>query len=109
VWVEQEPASGGKNQIEELKAVMREKLPGYPFLQGWRPPTDRVTCANTWFSEAKNGLIYMVAGDWNELFLRQLSCFPDSLVHDDRITSMSGARYCLAPIKNWTKMEFLHL
>jgi len=109
VWVEQEPAAGGKNQVEELKSVMREKLPGYPLLQGWKPPTDRVTCANTWFSEAKEGLIYMVVGEWNEPCLQQLSCFPDPLVHDDRITSISGARYCLAPIKNWTKMEFLHL
>jgi predicted phage terminase large subunit-like protein len=109
IYIEQEPAAGGKNQIEELKSFIHQKLPGHSLIEGWRPPTDRLTCANTWFAEAAKGLIFLVAGDWVEPMLQQLSVFPDPLLHDDKITSISGARYCLAPIKNWTKMSFMHL
>jgi predicted phage terminase large subunit-like protein len=108
IFVEQEPASGGKNQVEELKSYVREKLPGHPVVVGYPPPHDRVICANTWFAEAKNGHVYLVYGDWNEKFLRQFASFPEGR-HDDRITSASGARYNLAPIKTWNKMKFMHL
>jgi predicted phage terminase large subunit-like protein len=109
IFAEQEPAAGGKNQIEELKSYLRKELPGYPVLEGWAPPKDRVTCANTWFSEASRGLIFMIDGQWNEPFLQQLSCFPDKHVHDDKVTSVSGARYCLAPVKTWSRLAFVHL
>lgn len=109
IFVEQEPASGGKNQVAELTSYMRMRLPSYPTIEGWLPPHDRVICANTWFSEASRGLIFLVEGDWNEPMLQQLSCFYDPKIHDDKITSISGARYCLAPIKNWNKIEFMHL
>jgi predicted phage terminase large subunit-like protein len=108
VFLEEEPGSGGKNQIAELTKFLRERLPNHSTAIGWRPPTDRLTCANTWFAEAKAGHVYLLYGDWNELFLNQFSCFPGCR-HDDKITSVSGARYNLAPIKTWVTMKFLHL
>ena len=108
IVVEQEPASGGKNQVAEIASFIQKKLPGHPKVVGWPPPSDRIVCANTWFAEAKQGLVFLVAGDWNEPFLTQLGCFPECR-HDDKITSVNGARYNLAPIKIWQKIHFLHL
>jgi phage terminase large subunit-like protein len=68
---------------------------------------DRVLAANTWFGEAANGLWYMVRGAWNESFLGQLDYFPNPAIHDDRITSTSGARHKIAPIRKWKKIQFL--
>lgn len=108
IFLEEEPGSGGKNQIAELTKFLREKLPHHPMAIGWRPPTDRLTCANTWYAEAKAGHVYLLYGDWNEPFLNQFACFPGCR-HDDKITSTSGARYNLAPIKTWVKISFMHL
>jgi len=34
---------------------------------------------------------------------------PNSKSHDDRITSVTGARHELAPIRKWKKLRFLSL
>jgi hypothetical protein len=49
----------------------------------------------------------MVKGLWNEHFLGQLDYFPNPAIHDDRITSVSGARHKIAPIRKWRKIKFL--
>ncbi len=107
VFVEQEPASGGKNQIAELNDFIRREIPGHPGIEGYRPEGDRVLLANYWFSIAAQGKIYLVSGEWNDKFLDQLSVFPEGK-HDDRITSVSGAIINLTPIvRKWKKIEFL--
>jgi phage terminase large subunit-like protein len=67
---------------------------------------DRVLAANTWFGEAAKGMFYIVNGLWNENFFAQLDVFPTSEAHDDRITSVTGGRHYLAPIRKWSKMGF---
>ena len=70
---------------------------------------DRVLAANTWFAEAANGQWYYVKGLWNEKVFQQLDRF-DGIQHDDRITSITGARHCIAPIKKkWSSVSFLTL
>jgi phage terminase large subunit-like protein len=118
ICFEQEPASGGKNQVAELKEFLEKELK-----KRWGITTnqfkvealeakklgDRVLAANTWFSEANNGQFYYVKGVWNEKFFGQLDTF-DGLRHDDRITSVTGARHNIAPIQNkFRDMEFLAL
>ena len=118
VCFEQEPASGGKNQVAELKEFLETELK-----KRWQIGTnqvkiealeakklgDRVLAANTWFSEANNGQFYYVKGLWNEKFFSQLDTF-DGLKHDDRITSVTGARHHIAPIqKKFGKVDFLAL
>jgi len=111
IFVEQEPGSGGKNQIAELDSHVRREIPGHPGVEGYRPDTDRVIAANFWFADAAEGRMYMLQGEWNKEFLDQLDIFPGSTshVHDDRITSVSGARINLAPPKKWRSVQFLHL
>lgn len=109
VVVEQEPASGGKNQVAVIDLELKKRIPGHPGCIGYRP-SDRVISANIWFGEAAAGLWYMVYGAWNRPFLQQLDEFPGSShTHDDRITSTTGARLNIAPIKKWKQIKFLSL
>jgi predicted phage terminase large subunit-like protein len=109
IFIEQEPASGGKNQVAELKQFIQDRVGTAWQVEGYRPEGDRVQGANVWFAEAQQGKFYIVRGSWNEQFLDELDAFPDSDVHDDRITSVTGARFNLAPIRTWKNIDFLHL
>jgi phage terminase large subunit-like protein len=110
VCFEQEPASGGKNQIAELTDFLKKELPQWKVsaLEA-KKLGDRVLAANTWFAEAANGQWYYVRGIWNEKFFSQLDRF-DGIQHDDRITSVTGARHKIAPLKKkWSSVKFLSL
>jgi phage terminase large subunit-like protein len=112
IVLEEEPGSGGKNQIAAIEDWMndicdRKNIPRFQ-ISGWRPDNDRVVLANVWFAEASKGKVYLVQGDWNEEFLDELAGFPIA-PHDDRITSVTGARMNVAPIKLWSSPEFLSL
>ncbi len=107
IWIEQEPASGGINQVEEIKLQVRENLGSAYKVEGYRPEGDRVMAANIWFAEAAQGQWWMVEGNWNQKFLDQLSGFPDNTDHDDRVTSVSGARIKVAPIRTWKNIPFM--
>jgi phage terminase large subunit-like protein len=107
IYIEQEPGSGGKNQVAEISGLLR------PFGFTVKPHNpkddgDRVIAANTWFAEAASGDWYVVKGLFNERFYSQLDSFPEGN-HDDRITSVTGARLSLAPIRRWSSMKFLHI
>jgi len=109
IYIEQEPASGGKNQVAELESFIRNELPGHS-VKGHNPRDagDKVMRAYTWFGEAKDGKIYLVAGSWNEGFLEQLAGFPEGK-HDDKIDSVSGARHTVAPIRTWKSIQYMSL
>ena len=129
VCFEQEPASGGKNQVAELKELLKKECPWVQFSKGkkstdidgaWNPKDagDRVMGANTWFAEAqtievegaiKEGQWYYIPGLWTEKFFTQLDTF-DGVHHDDHITSITGARHVIAPIqRKWSSPKFLSL
>jgi len=107
IHIEQEPASGGKNQVAELINYIRENLGQTYSVYGHNPREigDKIMRANVWFAEAAQGRFYMVQGNWNEGFLDQLSSFPEG--HDDRIDSVSGARHVVAPVRTWKSIPFM--
>ena len=109
IWVEQEPGSGGKNQVAEIANYIQERLPGWLPVRGHQPREDgdKVMRANYWFAEANLGIIFIVAGSWVKGFFKQLDSFPGR--HDDKIDSVSGVRLVLAPIEMWKKIPFLRL
>lgn len=113
IYVEEEPGSGGKNQVAAIQKFFREgdkdhrPLPQWK-VEGERPEGDKVMRANIWFAEAKAGRVYLIEGDWNEPFLDQVDCFADC-IYDDRIDSVSGARKKVAPIISWKNVEFMKL
>ncbi len=112
IYVEQEPGSGGKNQVAELELFFKENCQkkGIPQfrIQGHKPEGDKVQRANIWFAEAKEGKIYLVRGKWNGPFLEILDGFP-VIAHDDEVDSMSGARITAAPIITWKDIPFRSL
>jgi predicted phage terminase large subunit-like protein len=105
IYVEQEPAAGGKNQVAEIASIPEL---GTFSVKAHRPEGDKVMRANIWFAEAALGKVFLVQGVWNKGFLSQLSSFP-STAHDDKIDSMSGARLCVAPIRRWKRIPFLYV
>ena len=64
--------------------------------------------ANHWFAVATEGRMELVKGTWNEKFLNQLDGF-GQLLHDDRVTSPSGAFHYLSPFKTWAAVPFFHI
>ena len=112
IYIEQEPAAGGKNQVAELVKHIQTNLGVHYHVEGALPREwgDRIMGANTWFAEAAQGLWSVVYGNWTSGFFDQLDTFDGSdKVHDDRITSVTGARHCLAPVKLWRSLKFLHV
>lgn len=110
VFIEQEPASSGKNFIEVIKQefkkypeLINHKVEGVPA----KDVGDRVLAANTyWFGQASQGNMWIVRGEWNDKFLSQLDGFTQ-INHDDLITSVTGAMYKLNPWKIWKRVPFL--
>ena len=110
IFVEQEPGSGGKNQVAAIDEFIKTNIPAHPGVTGWRPAQDRVSLANIWFAEAAQKKFYIVNdGSWDiNAFYDQLDVFPGGK-HDDKITSVTGARLNLAPIQQWKRIPFMHL
>jgi predicted phage terminase large subunit-like protein len=111
IVLEEEPGSGGKNQVAAVKTHMK-KFPELSSVQvigqRARDVGDRVMAANHWFAKAVDGRMYMVKGEWNQKFLSQLDGFTQ-ITHDDRITSVTGAMTWLSPFKSWTRTPFISL
>jgi predicted phage terminase large subunit-like protein len=113
IIVEEEPGSGGKNQVAAIQKFFREgddrhtALP-YHKIEGQRPEGDKVMRADIWFKDAKNGKIFLIEGLWNDEFLNQVDNFPEA-PYDDRVDSVSGARLKVAPIISWSNPKFLSL
>src|SRR5512139_875124 len=108
IRIEQEPGSGGKNQVAQLVEEVKKELPEWT-ISGLEAKKlgDRVLAANTWFGEASQGMWWYVKGLWNEPFFAELDYFPNPAIHDDRITSTTGARHSIAPIRSWKRIPFL--
>jgi len=99
IYVEQEPGSGGKEQMDQNVTwlagypVYRDKVAGSGKrkVQGVMLPNQaKVVRAQPLSAMAENENIYLVRGKWNERFLGELSSFPESR-HDDQVDAASGA------------------
>lgn len=110
ILIEQEPGSGGKNQIAAIKSELHKipELSTHKVTEvNARSVGDRVLAANTyWFGVASEGRMWMRKGLWNALTLGQIDGFTQ-ILHDDRVTSITGVMYKLNPYKAWRKSTFL--
>lgn len=111
IVIEEEPGSGGKNQVAAVKTHLKK----FPDLQTHqvigqraRDVGDRVMAANHWFALAAQGKMWMVKGTWVEKFLTQLDGFTQ-ILHDDRVTSVTGAMTYVRPFKSWGRTPFISL
>jgi phage terminase large subunit-like protein len=109
IVLEEEPGSGGKNQVAAVQAYFKSypELSYYTVVgQRARDVGDRVMAANHWFGQASAGNMWLVRGAWNEKFLAQLDGFTQ-IEHDDRVTSVTGGMTYLRPFKSWRRVPFL--
>jgi predicted phage terminase large subunit-like protein len=111
IVLEEEPGSGGKNQVAAVKTHLKK----FPDLQAHqvigqraRDVGDRVMAANHWFALAAQGKMWIVKGKWNEKFLSQLDGFTQ-VAHDDRVTSVTGGMTYIRPFKAWSRTPFISL
>lgn len=109
VILEEEPGSGGKNQVAAVWTYFKQfpELAHHKIIgQRARDVGDRVMAANHWFGLAAEGHVEMVKGSWNEKTLSQIDGFTQ-LTHDDRVTSITGAFTAVSPFKSWAKVPFM--
>ena len=111
IILEEEPGSGGKNQV----AAVKEYIKTFPELkyhkvvgQSAKKVGDRVMAANHWFGVAAEGRFEMVRGLWNEKTLAQIDGFTQ-ILHDDRVTSITGAFTYTTPFKTWVRVPFFSI
>ena len=111
VVLEEEPGSGGKNQVAAVQMHFK-KFPELKSIkvvgQKAKEVGDRVMAANHWFAVAAEGRMWMVRGKWNQKFLGQLDGFTQ-VAHDDRVTSVTGGMNYLSPFASWVQMPFVTL
>ena len=85
VVLEQEPGSAGKSVTDYLT----RRLAGYNVVFD-RPTGPKEVRAQPLASQCGIGNLLLVAADWNEAFVDELSVFPNGL-HDDQVDASCGA------------------
>ncbi len=85
-FMEQEPGSAGKSQIDHYA---QEVLLGLPFV-GVKTSGDKEIRANPLSTACEMGNVYLVKGGWNMAFINELCQFPKGS-HDDQVDAASGA------------------
>lgn len=91
--LEQEPGSAGKSHVEHYK---RHVLRGHA-VRSERPTGDKVTRSLPASAAAENGLLWLLRGAWNDVFLMEAEQFPDGS-HDDQVDAVSsGYRFLTKP------------
>lgn len=96
IGIEQEPGAAGKLIIAEF--VTLPELIGY-VVRGYPAVRDKITNANPWASQAEQGNVKIVAGDWDiQGFLDESEMFPDG-PNDDRVDAVSGCIRMLSESK----------
>jgi predicted phage terminase large subunit-like protein len=89
----EDPGSSGKAEISHyMRSVLNEHE-----ARAIRETGDKVTRAKPVSAQAEQGLVKVVKGPWNEVFLREVHVFP--LGKKDQVDGLSGAYSVIAPIQ----------
>lgn len=91
VRVPQDPGQAGKDQYYDYIRL----LDGFD-ISGAPETGDKITRAKGFSAQAEVGNVRIVKGPWNELYLNQLTAFPNPRVHDDAVDGSSGAHNYLS-------------
>ena len=91
IWLEQEPASAGKESAEATIA----NLAGFRVFAD-RPTGDKFVRADPLAAQAKAGNVRLVRGAWNEAFLQELEGAGPGAEYLDQMDSAAGAFNMLA-------------
>jgi predicted phage terminase large subunit-like protein len=75
--------------IAAIQEFMRMPELAHINLQGISVEKDKITRAMPWATRAEQGKLFLVAGQWNEDFIDEVSMFPYG-EHDDYVDAVSG-------------------
>jgi len=88
ILLEQEPGSGGKDQvIASVRGLM-----GYKVIIE-RPTGDKVFRADPFSVQVNYGNVYIVRGEWNQAFIDEMRFFPLSTYKDQIDAAAAGVNY----------------
>lgn len=90
VWIEQDPAQAGKDQVERYRALLR----GIAKARGNLPTGPKLTRSTAVSVPAEQGNVTLTRADWNRAFLDELESFDGDRNggwHDDQVDATSGA------------------
>lgn len=95
VLLPQDPGQAGKEQAKSYTKMLSG------FYVKTKPVTgSKITRAEPFSSQWQGGNVYLLRGDWNEKYLRELEGFPD-LAHDDMVDASSDAFNYVANNGSW--------
>ncbi len=86
IWVEQEPSAGGKESAE----ISIRELAGHE-VHADPPSRDKWARSGPLASQCEAGNVYLVAGEWNEAFLREAHSFDGKKGFMDQVDAVCGA------------------
>ena len=95
VHIPQDPGQAGKEQAKSYISM----LAGYN-VRAMNVTGDKITRAEPFSAQVQSGNVYMLNGDWNETYIRELEGFPD-LLHDDLVDASSDAFTECANTSTW--------
>jgi len=63
-----------------------------------RPTGDKVTRASAYSAQAEVGNVYIITGEWNNKYIREMESFPEGK-HDDMVDASADAFNELAVVR----------
>ena len=85
IRIPQDPGQAGKEQANSYVSYLSGFNVKVKTVTG-----DKVTRAEPFSAQVQAGNVYLLEGEWNEMYLRELEGFPD-LTHDDLVDASSDA------------------
>ena len=96
IWIPQDPGSAGKFQARYLAG----KLAGYA-VRTEAEAGDKEYRANPFAAQCEYGMVKLVEGSWNQVFVDELCAFPNA-AHDDQVDAASAAFRALVRRVTWS-------
>lgn len=85
ITIPQDPGQAGKGQAQDMVRM----LSGFN-VKTERPTGDKVTRASGFSAQCEVGNVYILTGDWNSSYLRELESFPEGK-HDDMVDASADS------------------
>ena len=95
IRIPQDPGQAGKEQAYSYVSYLSGFNVKVKTVTG-----DKVTRAEPFSAQVQAGNVYLLEGDWNDMYLRELEGFPD-LTHDDLVDASSDAFTECSNSVNW--------
>ena len=91
--IPQDPGQAGKGQAQDLARMLAGHI-----VKTDRPTGDKVTRASAYSAQAEVGNVYIITGEWNNKYIREMESFPEGK-HDDMVDASADAFNELAVVR----------